>query len=359
MITFHQILVGATPGDAITNSSLVIRDLLRQVTPDAEVFALFLDPSLDGTIRPLQTFDEWCEDRGQDPILFYHASIGDPLMLSFLLERPEPMIMIYHNISPSQPFLPFDPAFAGKLAEGRRELQEIRAKVILSLADSRYNAAELVDLGFEDVRVSPLLIDLEALAQVPADEALLEDLGAGGPVVLFVGQLLPHKRPDLLLQMYHALSTYLDPDVRLFIVGPDRLVPYRDAVQRYIDELNLRSARITGPVSPSELAAFYRGSSLFATMSEHEGFCVPLVESMRFGLPVLARREAAIPETAGDSALLLDSFDPFLAAEAATELLSNADLRTELSARGSRRAQALAADDAKATFLQHVLSVIP
>lgn len=350
--------MGATPGDAITQSALVIRDLLRRVA-DSEIFALFLDPLIGDEIRPLRLFDEWCADRNQDALILFHASMGDPLMLSFLLERAEPLILIYHNLSPDTPFLPFDPAVAGKLREGRRELQEIRERVMVSLADSAFNARELLKLGFKDVRVSPLLVDWDDLVSTDPDPNAADELKEGGPLVLFVGQLLPHKRPDLLLQAFNILTTYHRPDARLRLVGPDRLVNYRDAVQRFIDELNIHGARMTGAVSQAALVAHYRQADVFATMSDHEGFCVPLLESMAFELPVVARSMGAIPETAGDAALLLGGGeDPFVAAEALAEVIENASLRSTLIARGKSRFADFAGDTYKKSFIENILSVI-
>ena len=126
-----------------------------------------------------------------------------------------------------------------------------------------------------------------------------------GPLVLFVGQLLPHKRPDLLLQAYHVLTTYLMPDAHLVLLGPARLERYHRGLQTLAAELNLHRAQITGWLTREQLAAYYRRADVFATMSEHEGVCVPLLEAMSFDVPVVARAYGAIPETMGDAGLLL------------------------------------------------------
>ena len=356
----HQVLVSASRGDAITNAALEIRGLLRQAGP-SEIYARYFDPGLAHEVKPL---DQYGRRRGSDPVndvICYHASIGEPDVLSFIMERPERLVLVYHNISPPEPFLQYAPRFAGLLEAGRLELAELASRTQLALAASSYNAAELIDLGFADVRVSPLIIDLARLSEVPPDPLTLNHLctQVEGPVVLFVGQLLPHKRPDLLVEAYHVLTTYLVPEAHLIMVGAGRLPAYRQALQLLVHELNLPNAWLTGPVPDEQLSAFYRRADVFATASEHEGFCVPLVEAMALDVPVVARAHAAVPETAGDAALLLPPHDdPVLFGEALAEVLTDADLSTKLTDRGRERAGVFAPDKARATFLENLLTLV-
>jgi len=160
-----------------------------------------------------------------------------------------------------------------------------------------------------------------------------------GPVLLFVGQLLPHKQPHVLLQAFHALCTYLLPEAHLFLVGAPRLPRYKEVLQFFIEELNLTHCGIIrSPVSEAELAAYYRRADAFVTLSEHEGFCVPLLEAMAFEKPILARACGAIPDTLEDAGLMIGPDDGALvAAEAMLEILTNEPLRTDLVDRGRVR----------------------
>ena len=179
-----------------------------------------------------------------------------------------------------------------------------------------------------------------------------------GPIVLYVGQLLPHKRPDLLLQAYHVLTTYLLPEAHLVLLGPGRNERYHRALVTLAAEMNLHRARIPGWLTPEQLAAYYRRADVFATMSEHEGVCVPLLEAMSFDLPVVARAFGAIPETMGDAGLLLPGEeDPIFVAEALAELLASPPLRSEYIRRGRRRLARFDMSAAHATFLGHLTSV--
>src|SRR5437868_6920574 len=169
MMEINQVLVSASPGDAVTSAAFEIRDVLRQVAR-SEIYARYFHDDLKDDVFPLSDYGRNHSTRLHDDLLLFHASIGEPDVLSFLLDRPERIVVIYHNISPSAPFLTYDPAFAGLLDGGRRELQLLAPKVVLALADSTFNADELHDLGYVDVRLSPLIIDLNRLVDIEPDE---------------------------------------------------------------------------------------------------------------------------------------------------------------------------------------------
>ncbi|MGH9283015.1 MAG: glycosyltransferase, partial [Acidimicrobiales bacterium] len=329
----------------------------------SEVFARYYEPALAGDVLPLSEYERRAPAGGPgaaDDLLIVHASIGEPEVAAFLAGRPERIVLVYHNISPAGAFRPYDPAFATRLEAGRRELVALRPKVALALADSAFNAADLEALGYAGVRVSPLVVDAAALTRIAPDPGTAHHLEAAveGPVLLYVGQLLPHKRPDLLVQAHHVLTTYLQPEVNLVLVGPGRLPRYARAVQHLVHELSLPGAWIAGRVSTAALAAFYRRADVFVTASEHEGFCVPVLESMAFGRPVLARAAGAIPETAGDAGLLLPAgAGPSLLAEAMAALLDDDRLRAGLVERGRQRLAHFDPERSTMTFLGHLAEV--
>ena len=351
----HQIVVAASPGDAVTNTAFGFQALLQKVGPSG-VFARYIDPRLEGRVFPLSVYEACASP---DDLLIYHMSIGEPEVVQFLLGRRERLVLVYHNITPPEYFATLDQAFAGLLACGRSELALLRDRTEMALAVSAYNAQELEQLGYADVRLSPLPIDIATLHAVQPDPGATAELDAlDGPVILFVGQLLPHKRPDLLLQAYHVLSTYLMPEAHLVLLGPARLERYGRALTAFATEMNLHRARIPGWLSVEQLAAHYRRADVFVTMSEHEGVCVPLLEAMSFDVPVVARAYGAIPETMGDAGLLLPAdASASLVAEALAEVITHATLGGELVRRGRRRVQQFDTDAAHAVFLGHLASV--
>lgn len=349
----HQVLASAAPGDAVTNSALQIRELLRQVGP-SDVYAYHRDQRLEDDVKELKSFARRSSPSSDDVIIL-HVSIGEPELTNFIAHRSERLFVLYHNISPAEPFLAYAPQFAGLLAAGRFELPELADRCELAMADSEFNALELRALGFQNVVVTPLILSTPELLAIEPHEGTVNHLGTFGdePVILFVGQMLPHKRPDFLLHAYNFLASMILPAAHLVMVGPARLERYRYSLTSLISELALPHAWVTGAIADNELAAFYRGADLFVTASEHEGFCVPLVEAMAFDVPVVARRFAAIPDTVGDAGLLLDPDDsPIVMAEAMAEVLTNRHLRGELVNRGRRRVEAFSPESARKTFLQ-------
>jgi glycosyltransferase involved in cell wall biosynthesis len=351
----HQVLVAASPGDAITNLAFAIRDLLRTLGP-SEIYARHVHDDLRGDVRSL--LDDYHPPHERN-VLMFHGSIGQPDLHAFLLGRHEPLVLVYHNITPAKFFEPYNPAFAQLLTLGRRELAELRPRVVASIADSEYNARELRELGFDDVRVAPPLLarrDLTTVTPRASTINHLEHLDA--PVLLCVAQLLPHKRPDYLVKAMHVAETYLGIRNLLLLVGAHRMDAYTNAIRAQVRELHVL-VHLVGSVDDEDLAAFFRTASAFLTASEHEGFCIPLVEAMDFGVPIVARACGAVPETAGDAALLVPPHHgPALFAEAVAEVMDNTTLRTTLAESGYARRRELDAMRPEATILDSVLAVV-
>jgi glycosyltransferase involved in cell wall biosynthesis len=355
----NQLIVSAAPGDAVTTAALEIRKLLRQIGP-SEIYARYADPRIRSEVLLLRDYDRRPDARPAVDLLLFHASIGEPDVFAFLQRRPERIVLQYHNISPAGPFFDYDPGFAALLDAGRGELAELRSRVSLALADSEFNAAELRDLGYGDVRVSPLIVDYDQLRNAPPAPNFVEHLDRlpPGPMFMFVGQLLPHKRPDLLLAAFHILTTYLLPESHLVLVGTGRLEGYRRSLLAFSRELNLTRLWFTGSITNPELATLFRRADAFVTASEHEGFCVPLVEAMSFDVPIVARACAAIPETVGDAGILLPpEDDPMLMAEAMMAIVEDRSLRATLINRSRRRLRAYAPEVARTTLLENLISV--
>jgi L-malate glycosyltransferase len=351
----HQILAAASPGDAITTAALEYRDVLRRVGP-SDVFARHIAPGTAGQVRPLSEFG--VESRG---LLMYHSSIGEPTVSAFLLSRNEPIILVYHNITPASYFEGIDDTFAELLTLGRMELESIRHRVVLAVADTHFNAAELEAIGYKGVRVIPPVVNPFRLAHTVPDAGTLShiDREFDTPMLLFVGQLLPHKRPDLLVKAMHVATTYFGLQARLLLVGQNRFARYADAVSAQVRELNLASVHVVGSIEDARLAAMFRRAIAFVTVSEHEGFCVPLLEALAFDVPVLARACAAIPETLGDGGLLLpDWAGAELIAEAITRVVEDASLRRDLIERGRRRLRELIQVDASVEMLEAIGEVV-
>jgi glycosyltransferase involved in cell wall biosynthesis len=354
-----QIVVGAALGDAVTESALRIRDALRSVV-DADLYGLHVDARLEGNVGRISNYP-LPEHRSREDVIVFHATIGDPKLADFVLHRDERLVIVYHNITPAHFFRDVDQEFARLLDDGRRQLPALLAKADRVIADSAFNAQDLIELGRDDVVVTPPPLNLSRLVDVEPDAELIAgfEKTAPGQMVLFVGQLLPHKRPDLLLGAHHLLVANHRADTRLVIAGPNRNPRYRQALNRYVQETNLDTVWITGELTDAQLAAFYRRADVFVTASEHEGFCVPLVESFHFDLPVVARGFGAVPETAGDAALVLPpGTGARHLAEALRRVLYDSALRADLVARGRRRRERFTVESTLAGTLRVLRDVI-
>lgn len=349
-MAIHQLLAAAAPGDAVTNTALAYRRRLRTLGP-SEVFAAHVHDDLVGEVHRLRTGA--LADAGPDDVLLVHVSIGAPEVVGFLEGRGERVGLVYHNLSPAPAFAPYEPGLAALLALGRRQLPALAARCDFALACSAYNAAELDALGVRRLAVVPPVSDLDGLlAASPGGgrAAWFDELE--GPVVLLVAQVAPHKRQHALVNAFHVLSTWLHPAAHLVLVGPTHTPVYAGVVRRHADRLALLRAHLFGRGSLGELAAAYRRADVFATLSEHEGYCLPLVEAMAFDVPVVAVRAAAVPETAGDAAVLLDDPAPALVAEALATVLEAQPLRAELAQRGRLRVEAYRSEARPERFLE-------
>jgi glycosyltransferase involved in cell wall biosynthesis len=294
----NQFLPNLTYGDAISNEAIWIRDQLRAAGFASEIFVQFVDPRVAHECRLFSS--EALHDSGA---LIYHHSIGAE-MTPQIIEFRGPKYLIYHNITPGEFFEEYRPAFAQILYQGREDLLRLGRHFEHSVGDSAFNAAELAESGFREPGILPLAIDPRKWS-FPPDAALMDQMQDGRTNILFVGRFAPNKKQEDLLR---AFSHYLkhDPDARLVLVGkPEEADPYVDYLQAVIADLGIGNSVIQpGSIADSQLAAYYRTAHLFWSMSEHEGFCVPLIEAMWFDVPIFAFKGSAVPETLAAAGLM-------------------------------------------------------
>jgi glycosyltransferase involved in cell wall biosynthesis len=296
----HQLLPNLSYGDAISNQAIWIREQLIQNGYRSEIFVRYIDPRVSDKCRVYQAgaFDA-------DDGLLYHHSIGSEITPA-ACEHSGPKWLIYHNITPPEFFQPYRSAHARLLRQGREEMWTLARIFRRSVGVSAYNAEELQMYGFASPFVLPLAIDPEVWSVAP-DEGLMKRLQDGHRNLLYVGRYAPNKcQHDLIEAFAHYLR--IDPQSRLILVGSgDADDPYVRFVHETVDRLDVRERVIlSGHVTTSELHAYYRTAHLFWSMSEHEGFCVPLIEAMWFDLPILAFHAGAIMETLGGAGITFD-----------------------------------------------------
>ncbi len=336
----HQVLIGASDGDAITQMALAVRDALRPHA-DSEIYAYW---------RLSDTMMKECHDLSECPasqdvdILLYHSSIGWEPMTEFLRQRTEKLAVSYHNITPAEMYEEFNADFAADLRRGRTDLNELRERVVLTVADSKFNARDIAQHGYHDVEVVPAGFTPSRLANETYDVFVLNEMAQRFPngYVLAVGQILPHKRIEQLIETVHLMNSTYWGNIGLVICGVARQADYLRAVSKFRQRCAMVDVHFAGAVSDRELSTYMRGARAYIGMSDHEGLSIPPVEAMSMGVPVVVKGAAAVPETVGNGALVLpENAGPILAAEALHEVLTNDELRWSLIHRGFARSSEL------------------
>ncbi len=329
----NQWVPAAHAGDAIGDSARRVRDLLRGMGHDSDLYALTIDDALKNDVRP---FADPGARRGDLTIL--HYALPSPMTAAFA-SLGTGRVLQYHNVTPAQYFAPYDPALFRLAALGRRELASLVGHVDLALGDSEYNRQELEALGFSPTGVFPIAVNTARITQPARRPALEKILDDGLVNFLFVGRIAPNKKIEDHIRLAEVYKRYVDAYYRFIFVGRTDVVPrYYSMIRALMSEYRFLNDRFvfTGPISDEELAVYYRHAAVYVSLSEHEGFCVPLVEAMAADVPVLAYAAAAVPDTLGGAGVQFAPKDLEIAAELLGELAFNDDLRAGVIA-GQRR----------------------
>jgi glycosyltransferase involved in cell wall biosynthesis len=261
--------------------------------------------------------------------------------------------MVYHNITPPEYFVGVNARVADRCRRGRWELARLRNVTELALGVSEFNRQELETAGFRRTGVLPILIDWEQYRHPPV-RALQEAYGRGTNL-LFVGRLAPNKRVEDLIKAYYFYRR-LDPESRLIVVGSAvDTETYLAGCQKLCAELGLLDHVVfAGGVSQAELCTYYRLASAYLCLSEHEGFCVPLLEAMHFEVPVIAYAAAGVPGTMGEAGLLVQEKDFPAIAELTHRAVHDPAVRAAVVAGQRARLRAFDTEAIGATLREHL-----
>ncbi len=356
MRAIHQFLPTLDPGDAVGNHTLEAQRLLRGLGLVSEIYTQTVHHSMVGRAHSFQKFTG-----GAGVAVVYHLAVGS-VLADLLLSRTEPLVVDYHNITPAKFFDEWDPPILHAVEWGRNQMAALAPRCRLGLADSEFNRAEIAANGYRPTAVAPILLDLQGFDR-EVDERVLEELEhgkqKGGADWLFVGRVTPNKCQHDVVKAFAAYRMLHDANARLHIVGGVASEPYAAALRAFVRKLGLSDCvSLTGPVSPGGLAAYYRAADVYVCLSEHEGFCVPLLESMHFGVPIVAFGVTAVPETLADAGICLPDKSPALVAEAVDRALSDEGLRAQLVAAGERRLRDFTLERSRARFLEAMAPVL-
>lgn len=337
-----------TTGDGVSNDALGMFDVLARHGYEVRLFceSHSLRHSSISNVERVEKFLKSPED-----ILIYHHSRGWARGVELVKGLRRRRAIRYHNVTPAKFFDDFSEYEREQSEIGRQQLSELAAaRCDLYLSASTFSMQELISAGADESRsrVVPPFHHIDRLSRISADKKTLEKHSDEITNILFVGRVVPHKNVHQLIEVFAHYHYGCNSASRLLIVGKggEGLSKYSKLLHRFVDKLGLTKAVVfAGGVSDEELKAYYLSASVFVTVSEHEGFCVPLVESMSMKLPIVAFASSAIPETLGDASMVWPERNPLLIAESIDLLVRNRSVRNALRQRGLRRYREMFCND--------------
>lgn len=323
MIKIHQVLATLGYGDAIGHEVLGIQRVLRAAGYESEIFVETADHRLESLTRD---YRELVDFSHADNLLIHHFSLGSKASRT-AYAVPDRMALVYHNITPPEYFVGVHRTLARQCFRGRRELSAYADRCDLALGDSEFNRQDLEALGFPRTAVLPVVPDFSHLDREP-HWLVARDFDDDWTNVLFVGRMIANKKIEDVIRFFYAYQTLFNPRSRLLLVGAQTgFERYAASLHALVAQLGVQHVHFTGHVSDDELVAYYEVADLFLCASEHEGFCVPIVEAFYKEVPVLAYGATAVPSTMDGAGVLFEDRDPERVATLMDTMLTDGRLR--------------------------------
>lgn len=356
----HQFVHTLTYGDAISDEARSIQRLLRDEGFQSEIYSVCWHEMFKGKIRDYRSFSADLDSDGgnEETAVILHYSLGSPLNTLYLETPRIRKVMIYHNLTPEKWFQSYNPRVTRDLERGQAEFPEMVRATELCLADSSFNEKDLLALGAKKTLVLPLLVDL-AKWSVPANPGIASAVRARGSAnFVHVGRFAPNKCIEDIIRTFYFYNHKIDKNSHLWLVGSEVDTDlYSFELRSLVKDLRLHEhVSFPGSLADSEVKAIYENAAIYLCMSEHEGFCVPLIEAMHFGIPVLAYNSSAIAETLGDGGLLLANKSHAEIAELMHLVLHSPELREKLKTQGKRRVQAFSESQFRTNLKERLIA---
>lgn len=324
-----QFSTGFNPGDAISQEMMAFDRYFKKIGFESAIFA----EHIGSAVRKVATKYSKYEPKKFDIIVYHHSIHSN--VLEFILEQKCKKILIYHNVTPAYFFEPYDLQFSYLLVQGKNELIDVKDAFSVCLADSEFNKQELIDMGYDRVTVLPIVYDFGIL-----DTSFVVRNKFEGVKIAFVGRISPNKKQDDLLRFAEIYRKYFRKNFQIQLVGYSSPASksYQEELEKMVRFWGLENhIHFSGYVTQSELNGYYREADIFLSMSEHEGFCVPLLEAMYCQIPVLAYKAGAVEETLDGAGILLEEKDYAKIAEIIEEILTNPEFKNSVIKRQNQR----------------------
>jgi L-malate glycosyltransferase len=321
----NQILPSITTGDAVSNECLRMQEILVSNGFKSSIYAENIDPQLTSKAINYKKYRD-----AKDKILIFHYSIGSTIT-DFVRSLKCQKVMRYHNVTPYKYFTDYNGQLAYLCKKGRDDIRMMKDGFFESIADSEFNKKELIEQGYKNVEVLPILLDFHKYAAASVNKKLMNKLSDATNIV-FVGKIAPHKAQKELVKIFYYYQKYINHDSRLLLIGSySGFEKYYYELLEMIKKLQVKNVMITGKISLGDLVSYYKCADLFLCASEHEGFCVPLAESMFFRVPIVAYNSTAIPYTLGGSGVMFNHKHAYIEiAEMINVILSDKTLANKI-----------------------------
>lgn len=329
----HQVVHTLSYGDAISTEVVSLQQVLRSLGYESEIYAIHEHPKLRGRTRHYTSLPECSQ---ADIIL--HYSLGSPLNPLYRSWTKGRRILVYHNITPAEWFRGVNQRVADDITQGITELPVLCAESDAIWADSAFNASEIAALGYQS-EVLELLVAPERWTTARNEGIFSLVSGQPGIHLLHVGRLAPNKKVEDIIKSFYYLQKQIEPNSYLWLVGIDTDTElYSFSLKQLAWQLGIeQSVRFAGCLADEEVRALYEACTVYLCMSEHEGFCLPVIEAMHFGLPVIAYDSGAVPQTLGSGGVLVREKRYLELAQLIARIARDETLRGKIVASGRSR----------------------
>lgn len=353
-MNIHQISQAITYGDAVSNDVFAIDKLLKENGYSSWIYAeYFRDSRIKKLVAPINNLADKIK---KDDIVIYHLCIGTEL--TYWFEKLNCVkILIYHNITPHKYFLKYDKNMADMTRFGRLSVSDLTDSVDCVFADSEFNKQELINMGYKCVGIMPIIINFEDYRKAP-DKKVINKYNDGKVNILFVGRLAPNKRQEDVILAFDYYKKNINENSRLILVGSNSIPVYVDKIKELPKQLGLKDVVFTGHVTFEELLGYYSVADLFLCMSEHEGFCVPLLECMYFNVPIVAFGTTAIPDTLGDSGIIFYKKDFSRIGELLDIIVKDTAVRNHILEKQRKRFENFESSKVKKKFIEIIKKLV-
>ncbi|MDK2835606.1 MAG: L-malate glycosyltransferase [Thermosediminibacterales bacterium] len=354
MQCIDQILPTITYGDAVSNDTIAIMKILREMGFESDIYAENIGTKVKKIARHISEF----KIKSSNHVIIYHMSTGTKLSFMMRDLKNIKKVMMYHNITPAKYFKFYNSQIYQLVKQGREQLKMLSNSFDYAIADSEYNRKELIKYGYKNTHVVPILIPFDDYKK-EADDYTMERYNDEKTNIIFVGRISPNKKQEDVIKSFYYYKKYINSNSRLFLIGSyEGMETYYNLLKKLVSKLGLKDVYFTGHISFSKLLAYYKIADVFLCMSEHEGFCVPLIESMFFKVPIIAYKSSAIPYTLGDAGIMVNKKDYYLIAEMIEQVVRDEKFRSQIIKKQNERLKDFSYENVKKIFCNKIKQII-